>query len=154
MQRMADIDMQRLDWRQAMRIFEQLRTLDPDNIPVRKNLVDLNLRLNQPAQAATELESFLNHLHSANRRSESIPFLEELVNESPKQPILRRALAEEYRQAERIPEAVAQLDTVGEMLLDVGNREEAIQVIEVIIAMNPPEQEKYQEALAKLKSMG
>ena len=154
LQRMAEIDMQRLDWRQAMRVFEQLRTLDPDNIPVRKNLVDLSLRLNQPAQAAAELESFLNHLQSANRRSESIPFLEEMVNESPKQPILRRALAEEYRQAERIPEAVAQLDILGEMYLDLGNREQAIQIIEIIVAMNPPEREKYQEALAKLKSMG
>ena len=52
MRRMADIDMQRLDWRQALRIFEQLRTLELDDAATRKSLIDLNIRLNQPTQAA------------------------------------------------------------------------------------------------------
>ena len=41
MRRMADIDMQRLDWRQALRIYEQLRTLEPDDPSVRKSLIEL-----------------------------------------------------------------------------------------------------------------
>ena len=144
LQRMADIDMQHLDWRQALRVFEQLRTLEPDDISVRKNLIELNLRLNQQPQAIAELENLVTHLDGAGRRAEAIPFLEELVNENPQQAILRRALAEEYRQAKRIPEAVAQLDTLGESLLNAGDRDGAIQAIEAIIAMNPPNQAKYQ----------
>ena len=31
LQRMADIDMQRLDWKQAVRVYEQIRTLRPDD---------------------------------------------------------------------------------------------------------------------------
>ena len=151
LQRMADIDMQHLDWRQAIRVFEQLRTLEPEDKSVRKNLVELNLRLNQVPQVSAELENLITHLDGASRRAEAIPFLEELVNENPQQPILRRVLAEQYRQAKRIPEAVAQLDSVGESLLSAGERDAAIQVIESIIAMNPPNQAKYQLLLEKLK---
>ena len=90
-------------------------------------------------------------MDGAGRRAESIPFLEELVNENPQQAVLRRALAEQYRQAQRIPDAVAQLDTLGESLLNAGEKETAIQVIETIIAMNPPDQAKYQLLLEKLR---
>jgi len=152
LQRMADIDMQHLDWRQALRVFEQLRTLEPNDLSVRKNLVELNLRLAQIAQASAELENLLSHLDGAGRLAEAIPFLEELVNENPGQALLRRILAEQYRQAKRIPDAVAQLDTLGESLLNAGDRDAAVQVIESIIAMNPPNQAKYQLLLEKLKS--
>jgi tetratricopeptide (TPR) repeat protein len=152
LKRMADIDMQHLDWRQALRVFEQLRSLEPDDISVRKNLVELNIRLNQQPQATAELENLITYLDSAGRRGEAIPFLEELVNEIPQQAILRRALAEEYRQAKRIKEAVAQMDTLGESLLKAGDRDGAAQVVEAIIAMNPPNQANYQVLLAKIKS--
>ena len=66
LQRMADIDMQKLDWKQAVRVFEQIRTLRPDDEGVRKNLIELNLRLGQPAQAYAELENYLAFLQSGN----------------------------------------------------------------------------------------
>ena len=152
MRRMADIDMQRLDWRQALRIFEQIRTIEPDDITVRKSLVDLNIRLFQLPQATAELDSYLVNLQSSGRRKEAIPFLEELVNEYPKQGILCRALAEEYRHAERIPEAVAQLDSLGNLLLSAGDRDGAIQNIETILAMDPSNKKDYKTLLAKIKS--
>jgi tetratricopeptide (TPR) repeat protein len=150
LQRMADIDMQHLDWRQALRVFEQLRALEPDDISVRKNLIELNIRLDKKPQATAEFENLLAHLEGAGRRGEAIPFLEELVDENPGQAILRRALAEEYRQANRITEAVTQLDGLGESLLKAGDREGAIQAIEAIIAMNPPNQENYKALLSKI----
>jgi tetratricopeptide (TPR) repeat protein len=150
LQRMADIDMQHLDWRQALRVFEQLRTLEPDDFSVRKNLIELNMRLDQKPEAVAELENLMAHLDGAGRRGEVIPFLEELVNENPQQAIPRRALADEYRQAKRIPEAVAQLDKLGENLLNQGDREGASQAIEAILALNPPNQANYQALLAKI----
>jgi tetratricopeptide (TPR) repeat protein len=152
MRRMADIDMQRLDLRQALRIFEQLRTLEPEDSSVRKSLIDLNLRLTQVPQAAAELEGFLAHLQSSGRRGEAIPFLEELVTDYPKQSLLRLALAEEYRQANRLPDAIAQLDPLSDLLLKAGDRDGAIQNIETIMAMNPPNKENYRTQLAKIKS--
>ncbi len=152
MRRMVDIDMQRLDWRQALRIFEQLRTLEPDDVAVRKSLIELNIHLNQLQQATAELDGYLVHLESTGRGREAIPFLEELVKENPKQAILRHALAELYRQADRIPAAVTQLDALGNLLLTAGDREGAIQALEMIISLNPPNGQDYQVLLVKVKS--
>ena len=150
--RMADIDMQHLDWRQAIRVFEQLRSLEPDDISVRKSLVELNLRLGQQPQAAVELENIITHLDGTGKRDQAIPFLEELVEENPAQGLLRRALAEEYRRAKRVPDSVAQLDTLQRNLLAAGDREGAAQIIAAIIAMNPANLADYQALLTKLKS--
>ena len=152
LKRMADIDMQRLDWRQALRIFEQIRTLEPNDFTVRKNLIDLNIRLNQSPQVTAELDSLIGYLQSTSRRADAIPLLNELVSEYPQQVIVRRYLAEEYHQAGNIPEAVAQLDALAETLLNSGDRPAAIQIIEAIVAMNPPNLGDYKNLLVKIKS--
>ncbi len=152
MRRMVDIDMQRLDWRQALRIYEQLRTLEPGDSTVWKSLVELNIHLNQIPQATAELDGFLSHLESTGRQAEVIPFLEEMVAENPKQAILRRALAEEFRQVNRIPEAVIQLDALGNILLTGGDREGAIRILETILALNPPNSNDYRSILAQIKN--
>ena len=152
LQRMADIDMQHLDWRQALGIFEQLRALEPDDISIRKNLIELNLRLNQQSEAATELENLLAHLDKTRRRGEVIPYLEVLVDENPQQAMLQRALAAEYQRGKRTKEAIALLDKLGESLLKSGDRDGAAQVVEAIIAMNPPNQANYQTLLARIKT--
>ena len=61
LQRMADIDMQRLDLKQALRVYEQIRTLHPDDQGVRRQLMDLHSRMAQPQRATAELE-FLPHI--------------------------------------------------------------------------------------------
>jgi tetratricopeptide (TPR) repeat protein len=152
LQRMADIDMQRLDWRQAMRVYEQLRTLDPDNLIARENLIDLNLRLNQTAQAVNELENCLYHLQGAGRSDEAILLLEDMLKNNPKQTLLQRALASVYHQAGRIKDAVSQMDSLAENLLSAGDQAGAIEAIEAIIAMNPPNLADYRLALTQLKS--
>jgi tetratricopeptide (TPR) repeat protein len=152
MRRMADIDMQRLDWRQAIRIFEQLRTLEPEDITVRKSLIDLNIRLNQIPHAEAELDSLLEHLHSTGKQEEAIPFLEDLAKEYPKQSFPSYALAESYRQAKRMPEALAELDALAQMMVTADDKQGAIKATEAIIALNPPNLQIYQNLLTKLLS--
>ncbi|GAB4505577.1 MAG: hypothetical protein Fur0043_25730 [Anaerolineales bacterium] len=152
LQRMADIDMQRLDWKQAVRVFEQIRTLRPDDQNVRKNLIDLNLRLAQRAQAEAELQNYLSYLESNGRSEQALPFLEELVKENEDQVILRRALAEAYHQAGQTEQAVSQLDAIGEMLIEEGRKQEAIEIIEQILALNPHNAAEYQQVLSQLQA--
>lgn len=151
LQRMADIDMQHLDWRQALRLFEQIRTLRPEDASARKSLVDLNIRLDQPNQALAELDNYMAYLDSNGQRAEAIPFLEGLVQENPSQAILQRYLAEEYARAGWGTEAIAQLDALGENLLQAGDRAGAIQTVEAIMAMNPSNLEDYRKLLQKLR---
>jgi len=151
LQRMADIDMQRLDWKQALRVFEQIRTLRPDDEKVRRHLIDLNLRMAQQNQAIAELESYLSYLESNGNKEQAIPFLEGLVKENEDQIILRRALGNQYQQAGHTEEALAQLDSIGELLIEEGKSSEAAEVIQQILAMNPPNANDYRTLLEQLQ---
>lgn len=151
LQRMADIDMQKLDWKQAIRVFEQIRTLRPDDEGVRKNLIDLSLRLGQPAQAYAELESYLAYLQTSGS-GQGIKFIEELLQERPDDLVLRRALAQQYQQSGQIEEAVAQLDSIADSFLTAGRKEEAIVAINQILRMNPPSADQYRQLLSQLQS--
>ncbi len=150
LQRMADIDMQRLDWKQALRVFEQIRTLRPEDKTVRKNLVELNLRMARSEQALAELENYLTYLEGNRQSAEAIAFLEDLLIEHGDQPALRRALAGLYQQAGRTADAIAQLDKVGEFLLNKGEKDGAIAAINQILMMNPPNADAYRNLLAQV----
>jgi tetratricopeptide (TPR) repeat protein len=152
LQRMADIDMQRLDWKQAMRVFEQIRTLRPDDEKVRRNLIDLNLRLAQQPKAIAELESYLSYLESIGKKEQAIPFLEELVKENEDRIVLRRALADQYQRAGQMEEAIAQLDAIGELLVEGGKKREAAEVIQQILLLNPTNAEDYRTLLGQLQA--
>jgi predicted Zn-dependent protease len=149
---MADIDMQRLDWKQAIRVFEQIRTLRPDDEGVRKNLIELSLRLGQPAQANAEIESYLTYLQTAGRSQEGIKFVEELIADRPNDSVLRRALAQLYHQAGRLEDAVTQLDSIAEAMLSAGKKEEAMVLINQILLMGPPNAEQYRQLLMQLQT--
>ena len=152
LQRMADIDLQRLDWKQALRVYEQIRTLAPDDDASRKQIIELNLRMAQPDKALSELENYINHLESLNKGELAITFLEELVKDHEDQPILKRTLAAQLHQMGRTPEAVNLLDVLGEILVERGDREGAIDVINQIVLMNPHNVDEYRQLLNQLRS--
>jgi len=150
--RMADIDMQRLDWRQAIRVYEQIRTLRPDDETARKNLIELNLRLGQPQQATTELDSYMEYLDSVGKREQAIQFCEALIEEQGGQVFIRRILAELYRKGGRTTEAIAQLDAIGDTLMASGDTQAVEEVVNQILMMNPPNAEQYREVLRQLQA--
>jgi tetratricopeptide (TPR) repeat protein len=150
--RIADIDMQRLDWKQALRSFEQIRTLEPGDSKARANLIDLNLRMGQDSTALAELDGFIAYLETTGQQRRVIPFMEELVQERSDYLELHQRLAELYRQAGRIQEAVVEFDRVGDLLMDAGNRTGTIAVIQTIISLNPPNVQDYRQVLEKLQS--
>jgi len=151
LQRMADIDMQRLDWKQALRVFEQIRTLRPDDDGIRKQLIELYMRMGQQSQALAELEGFLSYLESNGLGERSVLFLEDLVREHEDVPIFRRALAEQLHRAGRTNEAIQQLDALGESLLETGKKKEAVEVINQILLMNPPNVQDYRTLLQQIQ---
>jgi len=151
LQRMADIDMQRLDWKQAIRVFEQIRTLRPDDENARKNLINLSLRLGQAAQASSELENYVSFLQARNKER-VIPFIEELLEERPEELILVRALAQAYYKTGRVEDAVTKLDALAEAMLEEGKKEDALVIINQILLMSPPNAEQYRQLLMQLQS--
>jgi tetratricopeptide (TPR) repeat protein len=149
--RMADIDLQSLDWRQAIRIYEQIRTLQPDDKPARANLVNLNYRLSQEPLALAELDNYLAYMSSHNQENKAADFLVELLEEDPKRVSIRRRLADLYRYLGKKEEAVKQYDTIGELLMETNDRAGALQAIEMILSLNPVNRADYEKLLEEIR---
>lgn len=147
---MADIDLQRLDWRQALRVYEQLRTLAPADQLTRKRLIELNVNLGQRGQAATELENYISYLNSIAKETDAVLFLETLVAENEDLALARIRLAELYQQLGRSKDAIVQWDKVAEIMVERGDLERAKEAVRAILVLNPPNAEQYRMALQKL----
>lgn len=151
---LADIDLQSLDWRQAQAIYEQIRSMQPTDERARLNLIGLNLRLSQEAQAEVELRDYLGALNQAGALEEQISFLEDLSGEYPQTGFVHRALAEVYREAGRRPDAIREFDTARERYLQAGDHRSAAEVIDLILALDPLDREGYQQQLQQLRGAG
>lgn len=151
---MGDIDLSRLDQRRALRVYEQIRSIDPSDDKARVSLIDLNLRVGQEDQAAKELDSYLEYLVESGRGAEALNLLEEMAREHPGRVALHARLAEAYKAAGRTADAIAQYDALGEIQLDAGQNEDAIRSIQAIVDLDPPDVEGYVELLRNLKEGG
>jgi tetratricopeptide (TPR) repeat protein len=151
MHRMADIDMQSLDWRNAIRVFEQIRNLEPDDEKARDMLFDLNIRIGQLSQAMSEMDNYLNYLISVHRTTEALEYINSKIHENQSQPALYRRLAEIYRLLDRKQEAITQLEMAKELFIQAGNRKAAIESLMTILALNPTNASVYQRMLVELQ---
>jgi tetratricopeptide (TPR) repeat protein len=147
---MGDIDISRLDLRQAMRTYEQIRKLSPDDEQSRRALVDLNYRLNDPVSAIRELDGLLRIYAQQRRANRIVQVLEEQVTRYPQDMGLRSRLAAVYRQLGNVDKAVEQLDALAELQLQAGQHSDALVTIRRIIALNPKQIEGYQQLLQQL----
>ena len=148
--RIGDIDVQRLDLRQALRTYDRIKHVAPDDVRARQTLIDLHYRLGNNADAIAELDDLLR-LYARTHRGDLIAqTLEEQVAQRPNEMALRSRLARVYQQQRRYRDAVAQLDALGELQLEAGLREEAIVTIRSIVALNQPDRESYVQLLRQL----
>lgn len=150
--RIADIETQSLDWRNAIRVFEQIRTIDPEDGHARDMLFDLNIRLGQLNQAMAELDNYLNHLINVHRTTEALEYINTKIHENQAVPGLYRRLAEMYRLLGRKDEAVSQLEMCKELSIQAGNRKGAIEALMTILALNPANASVYQRMLVELEA--
>jgi tetratricopeptide (TPR) repeat protein len=148
--RMADIDVTRMDLRQALRTYEQIKAMAPEDERTRKALMDLNYRLNNRVDAIKELDELMR-LYARQRRPDLImQVLEEQVALYPDEMALRSRLAALYARMGRRDDAVTQLDALGELQLDAGMHAAAAGTIRQIISLNPPGVDDYRRLLSTL----
>ncbi len=151
LQRMADIDMQSLDWRNAIHVYEQVRSLDPGDEKARDMLFDLNIRIGQSEQAFSELDNYLNHLISIHRTTEALEYINAKILENPTYPGLYSRLAELYRLLGRKEDAIVQMEMAKDTYLQAGNRKAAIETLMTILSLNPTNAAYYQRMLVELE---
>jgi len=149
--RLADMDVQGLEWRQALKVYEQIIAINPGDERARSHIIELNFRLGQEARAKEEIDAFATYLVEREGPNVAIEFLEALIVEYPKQTFIHQRLAELYRQDGQSAKAVAQLGTLVELQLDEGDRPAAAQTVQAILALNPPNPEEYRMLLSQLR---
>lgn len=148
--RVADIDMQRLDLRQAVRVYEQIRTLEPDDPDVRSQLVDLYFRTGQDGPAVNEVDTVVVLLQKNGKWEEAAEFLNRILGERQQKFELRKRLAEVYVHLGKRTEAVEQLDILANIYLDAGDKAGALATLQQIIQLNPPNVDEYRDAARSL----
>jgi len=149
--KIADLDTQNLDWRQALGSYDQIKELVPGEEPAIIASVDLNFRLGQVERATQELDGYLAFCIQHDRVDRVVPVLEEQVRNRPDEISLRQRLAKAYQEQKRLPEAIAQLDALGELLLEAGRPDDAVDVIQQIVSLNPPDVDGYRQLLQRLR---
>lgn len=149
--RIGDIEMQSLEWRQALIAYEQIRLLNPEDEPTRRTIIDLHFRLRQVSQALAEISSYTKALVENRKVNEVVVFLEKLAEEYPDEPHIIRNLGDAYRQTGRSEDALVKYDAAAEEFLMKNNRQAAAETIMAILTLNPPNAAEYQQMLSQLR---
>lgn len=149
---LADIELQSLDWKHAVEIYEQIRSVKPDDYQSTEKLIELKLRLGQDQQAQIELNDYLSFMGISGEDELVLTYLDKLVDEYPERIFIRRKKAELQLKYGHIEVAIQEYDAIGELLLDAGDRVGAKQAIKAILDLDPPNKGGYQELINNLDS--
>jgi len=148
---MGDIDLQRLNWHEAQRVYEQIKALAPEDAPARATLIDLLFRLDSGKQALTETDSYLRQLLTARNTAGAIALLEEMVETHSHEAGLVARLGRLYQDTGRRAEAIAQYDKLGELQLQAGQTAQAAETIRAILKLKPDDPGAYEQLLNELQ---
>ncbi|MBN1954728.1 MAG: tetratricopeptide repeat protein [Anaerolineae bacterium] len=148
--RIGDIDLQRVDWRRAVGIYEQIRKQAPEDEKARLTLMDLYQRLNQPVKAIKELDELIQFYKQSGKTARSIAVLKEELEKQPDSIPLHARLAQAYLDERDVSEALKELDMLGDLQLQSGRQQDAIVTIRTILRLNPPNSDAYRQLLNQL----
>ena len=149
--KIGDINLQRVDWRRATAAYEEIKALSPDDEKVRTYLFDLYQKQGQMNKALAELEELVKYYQAKSQPQKALSILKEAIQLRPQEMSLRALLAQVYAQQGMKREAIAELDALGEMQLEAGLRDEAMQTVKQIIALEPANVEAYRQLLDHIR---
>jgi len=151
-QRLADIDIQRLDWESALQTYVEISELLPRNQKTSITIVDLNYRLGNKPDADKEIDRFIKQYDPESQSDSIKEYLVQLKEEKPDEDYIVRQLVSLYKHMGLMDQAISELDNLGDMLLEAGRKQDAVQVIQEIISFSPSNIEDYQKLLEQLKN--
>jgi tetratricopeptide (TPR) repeat protein len=147
----ADIDMKRLDWHRAQRVYEQIKTLIPDDEETRKNLIGVYYRLGQNEAAQNEIDDYMSIIRNSHQFEKGIDFLQALITEWPQKYDQRRQLAEVYVRMGRKESALDELNKVASAYLDEGQTEQTVDILQRMMTIDPEHGGEYQMVVNRLR---
>jgi tetratricopeptide (TPR) repeat protein len=149
LQKVGDIYMQRFDWARATTAYEEINRVKAGDVEVQRRLIDLYYKQSKTHQAVTLLDQLLS-LYQRQNPLKSVDVLKDLATSRPEDMALRQRLAVAYVQNGLTREAIGEYDALGEMQLEQGLRDQAIQTIQAIIHLGPDDAEGYRRLLNQI----
>jgi tetratricopeptide (TPR) repeat protein len=150
LRKMGDIHVRRGRWQEAVQAYNELVALVPEDERARLQLIDLYYKLNREGLADREVVKLIEYFRSMDEPDRALALLEEAVRLQPHQMALRARLARVYIDAGQKEDAIRELDTLGELQLDAGLREQATATVRFIISLRPDNSQAYRELLEQL----
>ncbi len=149
--KIADIDVQSLNWRQGLTIYDKICSIVPDDFDANRNRINLNFRLGERKQALIATGDFVEVLKRKGRSVEAVDFLDGLAENWPKEAMIKTLLADIYQNLGRTQDAIKQYDDARTIFFERGNTEGAVVMLKKIIALNPENVDIYQQSLKDIQ---
>ena len=148
---MGEIFVQRAAWNDALHCYQQIHSADPDDAKASLRLVDIYFKLGQNPETVQELDHLIALYERTGESEQLVPIVSDMAAMQPQNAVLRSYLIDLLVRVGRQPQAIAELDALGEIQLNSGQTREAIRTIERIIALEPANREDYSALLAQLQ---
>jgi tetratricopeptide (TPR) repeat protein len=152
--RVADLYQQKVQWQEAVAVYERILAVSPDDERARFHLIELHYALGQTDRALRDVDALIARCGEQNELSKIAGLLKDLVASNPQDISIRSRLGCCYAELGRKKEAIAELDTLGELQLEAGRRWDAMETLRTIIALEPDQKEGYTQLLQELEEGG
>jgi tetratricopeptide (TPR) repeat protein len=150
--RIGDIHQQRVDWRQAVKVYRRIKHVDSEDDKAPVYLVDLYFKTGQPDQALGELDELIEFYTNKQDLDGLISALRDIAASGQKEIALHMRLAKAYLDLQMKQEAITELDVVGNIQLEAGKTQEAIRTIQAIIRLGPENVRAYRQLLSQIQA--
>ena len=122
---------------------------DPNDESILRKLIDLYYKQNKLSEAKSALDTVLA-AYQKQEPLKALELLKDLSSTYAEDMMLRQQLAVAYAQNNMTKEAIAEYDALGEMQMEKGLRDQAIQTIQAIINLGPADPEGYRRLLTQI----
>ena len=146
----ANLDEQRLNWRDAIRSYEEIIRIHPDNEEAYIALFRLYPRVGKPHLGVNVLDKLIRTYLQQRDVKRVLSLLEDLIAEEPENIPLRARITQLYTKLGKREKAISHLDVLGDLQLGAGRKKAAIKTIETILSLNPPDRHAYADLYREL----
>jgi tetratricopeptide (TPR) repeat protein len=146
----GDIQMGRVEWKDALKTYRDIKALSPNDERARVRIVDLQYKLGQDREALAELDELIQLYRQRGEYQRAVAILRELADLRPQAPELHTRLAQAYEAMGAVPKAVEEWDVAARILWNAGHSNQAQALIRRIIGLNPDNVESYRTRLQQM----
>ncbi|MFP4322654.1 MAG: tetratricopeptide repeat protein [Anaerolineales bacterium] len=150
MLKIAEIDMDRLDYAVALRTYQKVVEMAPQHVGARRQMIELYYRQNDYVRGVQEVDKLLQLYARQKRPDLIIEMLERFQRNYPDDMGLRLRLGTVYEQMNRAADAATQYEELRQLQTSAGLHDEARKTIKRIIKLQPEQAGHYQQLLQQL----